>query len=220
MKKSGKRELIMGGILIVAFVIWTVLIQVLDVQPVGTNGSKVGFATLNCWFHNFTGVNLAIYTITDWLGLVPLFVCIMFWGIGFVQLIKRKSLLKVDCDLTFLGMHYIMVIFVFLIFEIFPINYRPILIEGVMEASYPSSTTLLVLSVMPTLNFHINQRLESGVVKKIICVLSYIFSAFMVIGRMICGVHWLTDIVGSVMISVGLFCVYKAAVLFARKMSA
>ena len=160
---------------------------------------------------------MAIYTITDWLGLIPLFVCTIFGGIGFVQLVERRSLLKVDCDIIFLGIYYVIVIFGYLIFEMIPINYRPILIEGFMEASYPSSTTLLVLSVMPTLIFQGNRRLENGVVKKTICVLTSVFSAFMVIGRMISGVHWFTDIVGSILLSTGLFCIYKGFVLMRYK---
>ena len=150
MKKNGKKLLILGTALLVMFAIWTWLIQCVDVQSAGQKGTEIGFATFNCWFHRVTGVHMAIYTITDWLGLVPIFVCMTFGGFGFVQLIKRKSLFKVDRNLIFLGIYYVVVIFGYLIFEMIPINYRPILIDGMLEASYPSSTTLLVLSVMPT----------------------------------------------------------------------
>lgn len=217
MKKKGKRILLAGSMFVAAFAVWTMLIQSVDVQLVGQNGTSVGFASLNCWFHKLTGVHMAIYTITDWLGLIPVFVCMIFGGIGFVQLVKRRSLLKVDYDILFLGIYYVIVIFGYLIFEMIPINYRPILIEGFMEASYPSSTTLLVLSVMPTLGFQANRRSENVKVKKMICAFVWIFSAFMVIGRLISGVHWLTDIVGSILLSTGLFCIYKAAVLLGCK---
>ena len=160
---------------------------------------------------------MEIYIITDWLGLIPLFVCMIFGGIGFVQLVKRRSLFKVDYDIIFLGIHYVIVILGYLIFEMIPINYRPILIEGFMEPSYPSSTTLLVLSVMPTLVFQVNSRIKNTVVKKTISILTIIFSAFMVTGRLVSGVHWFTDIVGSVMFSAGLFCIYKAVVLLCHK---
>ena len=100
-----------------------------------------------------------------------------------------------------------------MIFEMIPINYRPILIEGILEASYPSSTTLLVLGVMPTLIFQVNRRVTNLTVKRIVCALAIAFSAFMVIGRLIAGVHWFTDIVGAVILSAGLFCLYKASVL-------
>ena len=213
MKKNGKRQLILGMVLLVIFAIWTWLIQCVDVQTAGQGSTEIGFAKFNGWFHSVTGVHMAIYTITDWLGLVPIFVCIAFGGIGLYQIIKRKSLLKVDRDIIFLGVYYVVVILGYLIFEMIPINYRPILIEGILEASYPSSTTLLVLSVMPTLIFQVNRRAANPVVKRAVCALTVLFSAFMVIGRLIAGVHWFTDIIGAVILSAGLFCIYKATVL-------
>ena len=217
MKKSGKQVLLFGGILIVAFAVWTALIQMVDVQPLGQNGTNIGFATFNCWFHRLAGVNMTIYTITDWMGLIPLVVCLIFAGIGLVQLIKRKSLFKEDPDIIILGVYYVVVILAYLIFEMISINYRPILINGVMEASYPSSTTLLVLCVMPTLIEQIQRRLSSIAVKRIVTILAIAFSAFMVIGRLISGVHWFTDIVGGVLLSAGLFTVYKAVVMLTIK---
>ena len=216
MKINGKIFL-KGLSLIVAFIIWTYLIQTLDVQPIGQKGTDVGFATFNSWFHKIIGVDMMLYTITDWLGLVPVFICMVFACVGAVQLIKRKSLLRVDFDVILLGIYYVAVIFGYLIFEMIPINYRPVLINGVMEASYPSSTTLLVLSVMPTLAFQVERRLKNYNIRKIITILTYVFSAFMVIGRLVSGVHWFTDIVGSVFISAGLYYMYKAVVLLIDK---
>ena len=217
MEEQGKKVLFLGSISIAIFVLWTILIQNVDVQSIGANGTNIGFATINCWFHKLTGVHMAIYTITDWLGLVPIFICMIFGGTGCIQLIKRRSLFKVDYDIIVLGVYYVCVIFGYLIFEMIPINYRPILIEGFMEASYPSSTTLLVLCVMPTLMEQVNRRLEKEMVKKIVNSLVICFSVFMVLGRLISGVHWLTDIAGSIMLSAGLFCVYKAVVLLCCK---
>ena len=216
MKERSKKLLFTGILLIVVFAIWTLLIQVVDVQPIGQNGTNIGFATFNIWFHELTGVHMAIYTMTDWMGVIPIFVCMIFGGIGLGQWIKRKSLLKVDRDILFLGIYYVIVIFGYLIFEMIPINYRPILIEGVMEASYPSSTTLLVLSVMPTLTFQMNRRMKNMAVCKMLSILTILFSSFMVVGRWICGVHWFTDIIGSIILSTGLFCVYKGVVLSDR----
>lgn len=213
MKKNGKIEWLVGSMLILAFAVWTILVQSVDVQPIGPQGTEVGFASVNRWFHKLTGVHMSLYTITDWLGLIPVFVCMIFGGIGFVQLMKRRRLFRVDYDILYLGIYYVIVIFGYLIFEIIPVNYRPILIEGFLEASYPSSTTLLVLSVMPTLSFQIKRRVKMASLKNSICILGTLFSTFMVTGRLISGVHWLTDIIGSVMLSAGLFCIYKAVVL-------
>ena len=214
MKKHWKRIMITGAVLLAAFVLWTILIMNVDVQPVGQNGTDIGFAAFNVWFHQLTGVHMTIYTLTDWLGLVPIAICLCFGALGLLQLIKRRSLLKVDADITLLGIYYILVIFGYLFFEMVPINYRPIPINGAMEASYPSSTTLLVLSVMPTLKFQVDRRTGNSTVRTVTTVFVVAFSAFMVIGRLIAGVHWATDIIGAVLLSAGLFMLYVGAVSF------
>lgn len=118
MKKRERNLLGVGMILVVAFVIWTVLIQRVDVKPVGQNGTNIGFASLNCWFHKLTGVHMGIYTVTDWMGLVPIFICMLFGGIGFVQLIKRRNLFRVDFDIITLGIYYVLVIFGYMYLEL------------------------------------------------------------------------------------------------------
>jgi len=217
MKKNEKNTLITGTIMLILFAVWTVLIQTVDVQAVGQNGTDIGFAGLNVWFHKMTGVHMWVYTVTDWLGLVPIFICMIFGVVGLVQLIKRRSLLKVDKDIILLGIYYILVIFGYLIFEMIPVNYRPILIEGRMEASYPSSTTLLVMSVMPTLAFQVHRRIRNTKVRYGIYAFTVLFTAFMVVGRTVAGVHWLTDIAGSVMLSSGLYLIYQGAVQLTDK---
>ena len=105
-----KRNLLTGIGLISAFALWTVLIQCVDVQAVGQNGTKIGLAAFNVWFHQLTGAHMTIYTITDWMGLVPIFVCLCSGMLGMVQLIKRRSLLRVDSDILLLGAYYVIVI--------------------------------------------------------------------------------------------------------------
>ena len=219
MKTRNKAFLLAGIGLIVLFVIFTILIKTVDVQVVGPKDKSVGFAAINTNFHSLTGENMVLYTITDWLGLVPIAICIVFGILGLVQLIKRRSLFKVDIDILFLGIYYILVILGYLIFEMIPFNYRPILIGGHLEASYPSSTTLLVLSVMPTLFFETHLRVEKKCLRYVIYAFTVLFSLFMVIGRTISGVHWLTDIVGSIILSGGLFITYLGVVLIFQRTS-
>ena len=209
--RKERNNLRAGAVYLLLFGVWTVLVQKIDLQVAGETGREVGFATLNSWFHQLTGVHMKLYMVTDWLGLVPVAICLLFAAIGFAQLVNRKNLLKVDADLLLLGVYYVLVILGYLVFEMVPINYRPVFIEGRLEASYPSSTTLLVLSVMPTLVFQAEHRLKRPRVKEIVRVLAGCFSAFMVVGRLVAGVHWATDILGAVFLSRGLFCLYKAA---------
>ena len=124
MKEKGKQSLKLGGVLLVVFALWTVLIQCVDVRPAGQNGTNIGFAALNVWFHELTGVHMTLYTVTDWLGLVPIVICLGFGVLGLLQLVKRRSLRKVDTDLILLGVYYVVVIFAYLFFEMVPINYR------------------------------------------------------------------------------------------------
>ena len=186
-------------------------------EAFGAKRKNFGFAALNTRFFALTGVHMNVYILTDWLGLVPVAVCMMFGIIVVVQVIKRKSLLKADYDIALLGIYYAVVIFFYLIFEMIPINYRPVPIDGRMEASYPSSTTLLVISVMPTLVFQAGRRLKKKSAKRIISGAAIIYSAFMIMGRLVSGVHWLTDILGGLLLGGGLFYVYKGIVLMLKK---
>lgn len=207
-----RKHLLLTGILfLLLFAIWTVLIQQVDVRPSGESGAETGFATVNEWFHRLTGVHWTLYHITDWLGLIPLLICALFGCVGLTQLLRRKSLFQVDLDILLLGGYYLIVIVCFLFFETFPINYRPVLIDGAREASYPSSTTLLVLSVMPTLRLQARRRIHHPVLQKLLSSFALFFSLFMIAGRVLAGVHWLTDIIGSFLLSGGLYCLLEGA---------
>lgn len=186
------------------FVLWTMAVSRVDVAPIGPNGSSVGFATVNGWFHRLTGVHMALYTITDWLGLVPVAVCFGFALLGLCQWICRRRFCRVDTDILLLGGFYIVTALVYLLFEAVVINYRPVLIDGVLEASYPSSTTLLTLCVMLTAlrRWRRHRRLTAFV-----CA----FTAFMVVGRLLSGVHWLSDIIGGCLLGGGLVLLYDVA---------
>jgi len=220
MNTSEKRGLTWGLLLLSAFGLWTLLIQCVDVRPVGQNGTPVGFAAFNVGFHRLTGVHLPLYVLTDWLGLVPIFICLCFAILGACQLLRKRNLLRVDADILLLGVYYVLVILGYLLFEAFPINYRPVPIDGVMEASYPSSTTLLVLSVMPTLHFQVARRCKNPHLLRASLIFSAGFSIFMILGRLLSGVHWATDIAGSVLLSSGLFLLYRTAVHIADRRAA
>ena len=208
MEKKNKKRLVLGVSLVVAFVLWTILVCFVDVQAIGPEGSSVGFAALNGFVHELTGVNWLLYTITDWLGIVPIAVALGFAILGLVQLIKRKSLWKVDHSILALGVFYIVVMVSYIFFEVVVINYRPTLIDGYLEASYPSSTTMLVMCVMPTAAMQLNGRIKNTVLRRFAVIAIVIFTAFMVIGRLVSGVHWITDIIGGALLSAGLVTIY------------
>ena len=208
MEKKNSRLFWVGVGLLAVFVLWTVLIRFVDVEAIGPRQSSVGFATLNGYIHNLTGVNMSLYIITDWLGLVPIGVAFGFAVLGIVQCIKRKSLLKVDRSILTLGGFYIVVMAVYILFEIVVINYRPTLIDGYLEASYPSSTTILVMCVMPTAMMQFRTRIKNDLFRRCVMLTITVFIAFMVIGRLVSGVHWITDIIGGALLSTAIVLMY------------
>ena len=155
---------------------------------------------------------MSLYTITDWLGLVPIGFIIGFGILGLCEWIKRRKLFKVDCSILTLGEFYIVVMAVYIFFEMFVVNYRPILINGNLEASYPSSTTMLVMCVMPTAIMQFNTRIKNNGFKKCVNIMITVFTVFMVTGRLISGVHWFSDIIGGALLSAGVVLLYRAII--------
>ncbi len=217
MRKNNRKTLYTAICMLVGFVLWTIAIQFVDIKAVGPQNSSVGFATLNQFVHNLTGVNMSLYTITDWLGLVPIGFAMGFALLGLIQWIKRKRILMVDFNILALGGFYIIVMAAYIFFEMVVINYRPTLIDGYLEASYPSSTTMLVMCVMPTAAMQLNLRIRNTVFRWCAIITIVAFIVFMVIGRLISGVHWITDIIGGAFLSAGLVMIYYSVSNIATK---
>ncbi|MBQ7112871.1 MAG: phosphatase PAP2 family protein [Clostridia bacterium] len=198
---------IAAGVL-AAFALWTVLVCFVDVRAIGPRGTEVGFAVLNGFVHELIGVHMTLYAVTDWMGLVPVGIAMGFAVLGLAQWIKRKYIRKVDRSILALGGFYAAVMAAYAFFEAVVINYRPVLIGGALEVSYPSSTTVLVLCVMPTAAMQLNGRIKNGTLRRCAVYLIAAFTGFMLIGRLISGVHWVTDIIGGVLLSAGLVLLY------------
>lgn len=211
MKRKAISQFILGGILLVLFVLFTWSLTFIDVQPIGPNGSSVAYASINKDVHNLFGVNMTLYNITDWAGVVAIFIALGFAVLGLVQWIKRKRILKVDSSILILGVFYILVFGAYVFFEFHVINRRPVLINGILEASYPSSTTMLAMCVLPTAMMQFHRLIQKQKIRKTVNILCGLFTAFMVIGRLACGVHWFTDIFGGLVFSVAMILLYCSA---------
>ena len=202
MSKSKKRFFI-SVILILVAIVFTFLVKAVDVKQIGVNGTNIGFATLNIIVFETIGINMIWYHITDWLGLIPIFMAMFYAIIGFIQLIKRKSFFKVDKELIMLGLFYIIVISIYIFFENVIVNYRPILMNGFLEASYPSSHTLMTICLCGS-SIIVNKKLFNNKISKSMNILSLVIIVITIIGRTISGVHWFTDIIGGIVISISL----------------
>ncbi len=204
-----KKNIIAAIASTVLFIVYTVLVKFVDVKPIGPNDSKVGFATMNNWFRNIVGDdNTFLYKLSEVMGIVILLLVFIYACIGLYQLIKRKSLFKIDREIIILGCFYVAVLAMYVLFEKVVINYRPVLIDGELEASYPSSHTVLALCVglssLIVSKSYFNKK-YINIINTITCVLIGLILA----GRLLSGVHWLSDIFGGVILSCALMEIFK-----------
>jgi len=195
-----RRNLIITILLLVSSIIFIILLKTVDIKCNAVNNSCIGFATINQFIFDKIGVNMAWYTITDWLGIIPILLSIAYAIVGLKQLIKRKSIKKVDNEIIILGIFYIIVISIYVLFEKYIINYRPILMNGFLEASFPSSHTLMTICLCGS-SIILNNKLFKNKFTKIVNVISLFIIIITIIGRLISGVHWFTDITGGILIS-------------------
>lgn len=217
MQRKTKRNFMITGILLALFGILTFLVLKVDVQAIGPNKSIIGLATVNQLVWNLTGENIIWYHITDWLGLVAIFTAFGFAIFGLVQLIRRRSFLKVDGDIYILGAFYILVIACYCFFEINIVNYRPVLMNGYLEASFPSSHAMIVCSIMGTAIMQFTSRIKNKTILRIVNALSMAVILVTVIGRLISGVHWFSDIIAGLLLSGALIMLYHSCVSLIKK---
>lgn len=218
MQKKSKKPIIITGILFLIFIFFTIMIKTIDVQPIGPEKSKIGFATLNQFIFNFFGVNLLWYDITDWLGIVAIVVALGFAILGLIQLIQRKSIWKIDLRILLLGVFYFIVVVFYIFFEFVIINYRPIILSQSLEASFPSSHTMIVICIMVTAMSQFHYYLQDKkVCLWIVEIASVLIIAVTAVGRLISGVHWFTDIVAGVLLSSALVTLYYSALKYVEE---
>ena len=200
---------IISGLLFIGLI---VLVKTYDVSAIGPLETSVGLASINNYVHNLTGVNMFWYNLTDLFGFVAIGVVGTFGLIGFIQLIKRKSLFEVDNDLFLLGILYVIILSIYILFEVKIINYRPVIMPGetLPESSFPSSHTILIIVVMASAIVVLDNYVKNVKICKILRVLFGIILVITVVGRLLSGAHWFSDILGGILISTCLISTFCA----------
>lgn len=202
-------NLIASAALWLVFAGFTVLVMHYDVKPIGPNQSCVGFADFNQLVFEKMGINFFWYELTGWLGLVVLLTAGCFGILGFMQWIQRKSILKVDRAILAMGIYNVIVVAMYIIFEKSVVNYRPILLDGKLEASFPSSHVIAAVSILGAAIVYFQKRAKNNFVLWGFTFFAGSVIALMVVGRLISGVHWFTDIVGGVLLGAALVTLYR-----------
>lgn len=212
---KSKRLFLIGAILLVFFLLLTLLVCTVDVQPVGPQGSSVGFAGINHAVSVSLGYNPGLYEVSELLGVAALGLVGVFGLIGLVQWIRRKKMLQVDYQILLLGVFYCIVGAIYLFFKFVTINYRPVILQGELEASYPSSHTILSFCVLATAMMEWKRWFRNHrAILWIAEIASVLMLAAIALTRIISGVHWLTDIIGGILISAALITLYAATVAY------
>jgi len=213
-KAVANRLFLLGGIGMLAFILFIVLVKVVNVAPIGPQFTVVGFSALNGAFHALTGVNMFWYNVTKVLGILAILTAVFFAGVGVFQLIKRRGIQNVDRTILSTGGLYAVMMIFYVFFEKVVINYRPVLMgeDTVPEASFPSTHTLLACVVFGSTIMIIGRYLGKSVQAVVLQAAVGFLMLLTVIGRLICGVHWLTDIVGGVLLSASLLTIYGGVI--------
>lgn len=209
MEKSLKKFLaaaILGGL----FLVLILVLKTVDVKAIGPNGSSVGLSAVNGAFFKLTGQIDVLYKLSEIVGYVALLSAAFFAFLGLLQLVKGKKLAAVDKDLYLLGAFYVVVLAVYLLFEKIVINYRPVLEDGQLAASFPSSHTVLAITFLGAAALQFKNRLNDVKVRTAVTLTCQTLILLIVLLRLFCGWHWLTDVIGGLLIGVALLLVYSA----------
>ena len=192
------------------FLLLILLLKTVDVKAVGPLGSSVGFSALNSAFFKLTGQIDVLYRLSEGIGFVALLTAAFFAFLGLLQLVKGKKLSAVDTDLYVLAVYYVVVLAVYLMFEKIVINYRPVLEDGQLAASFPSSHTVLAITFLGAAALQFKRRLADEKLRRVVVLTCQGLVLAMVLFRLFCGWHWLTDVAGGVLIGSALLLAYDA----------
>ena len=211
--KDSKKYLISSIILVLVAIIFTVLVKVIDKGSIGPDNTIVGFQAINDYIKNMFPFNETLYKITKYAGFIPLAFALYYAYIGFMQLLKKKSLKKVDSKIYLIAGFYVVVLVLYVLFDKIAINYRPVIIDKELEPSYPSTHVLLAMCFCLSSVIMSKYYMKKDSIRKVVNIGTWLLMLFIVIGRMICGCHWFTDIIGGILISLALLNIFNTILL-------
>ena len=211
--KDSKKYLISSIILVLVAIIFTVLVKVIDKGSIGPDNTIVGFQAINDYIKNMFPFNETLYKITKYAGFIPLAFALYYAYIGFMQLLKKKSLKKVVSKIYLIAGFYVVVLVLYVLFDKIAINYRPVIIDKELEPSYPSTHVLLAMCFCLSSVIMSKYYMKKDSIRKVVNIGTWLLMLFIVIGRMICGCHWFTDIIGGILISLALLNIFNTILL-------
>ena len=205
MKKKYWLTIILG----VMAVLLTVSLLFIDKKAVGPNGSEVGFATLNSGVFNAVGTSKTWDKITDVAIAAVLASGVVFAIYGLVQWVSRKKFSKIDWEIRMLGVVYAIMAVLYVLFEkLLVVNHRPVLEDGALEASFPSTHTMIAVTVALTVVLTLGKYVKNKAASWVLSGMLVVFVILIAAGRILAGMHWMTDVLGGLLYGATLVSLY------------
>ena len=215
-KQSKSTALFASILLLISSIVFTIAVAFLDVKVNPVGGHNIGLSAINLAFNKSFPYNELLHKISEYAGYIPVLFAAFFACLGAGQALKHKSLKRVDNVLYFLAGYYVIVGFVYLIFEKLCINVRPIMLDGEWEASYPSSHTLFSITLCASTILVNNIFYAKAKWRKAMNAFAILLMLAVPVMRLFSGVHWFSDIIGGVIISLALVSILNYVLFFVR----
>lgn len=188
-----------SALFLVLFMLLVSLLLTTDLRDTGLLESRIGLGGINLWARDAIGESHGWYLLSEVLGVLGILLAACFAALGLWQAIRRRSLRAVDKPLLCLGGLYIVLCAAYLLFELFVVNYRPVPEDGTLAPSFPSSHTLLALVIYCSAAVLFG-RISHKTSRRIAVFSALGLSLLLVVARTASGVHWLTDILGALLL--------------------
>ena len=167
---------------------------------------------MNDAIFDFFGTNVIWDKVGDVLLILVLAAVAGFALAGLTQLIKRKSLKKVDSEILAMIPSLVLMVAIYFVFEkVWILNYRPVMVNGVAEPSFPSTHTLVAVTVLGMIMLALPKYIKEKKTRTLIDVALLIVMAVMAFSRVASGMHWATDVLGGIVFGIDLVLVYGGA---------
>ena len=220
MHLSKKTKFLITTILLLMLTIFFIVtLKLVDVKPIGPQETRVGYATLNKAVFDKVGTSSLWLDVTKYMGYGCLAVAGLFTVLAVIQLIRRWSLSAVDRHFKGVIVLYLAVLVVEALFRYLVINRRPVLLPGetVPAPSFPSTHTMIACVAMGSAVMMIDYYVENSLAQALLQFFCILCMIILVGGRLLAGVHWLTDIIGGILISLVLLTTYRGYVDIEKK---
>ena len=214
-----KKKFLVAGIFTGLFACLAIMLKTINVNVDPITGSEIGLADINRGVFDKFGASKTWDTVSDVLIAISIVVAVVFVTIGVMQLVKRKKLNKVDRELYTLAGLYGLTALLYVVFEkIIVINYRPILVEGgKMEASFPSTHTMVSCVILWSATILISKYIKNVKLSRALQVICVLMPIMIGVGRILAGMHWFTDVLGAMLLSAALVCVFWGVTELVKK---